>query len=153
MKEYIRNLLKKLILDHTVKLQTTDDSLIFKFEKIGFLGKKYLLIKHRNTGKRISKQVRNSKVELHNDELIKMGEFEIFDIYLKVKIGSFEFIVRTKFESSNKDKSLINKIDKTIFVPYKTVESNLSFNLIESIFNQEITSLESDQIRYKSKGF
>ncbi len=152
MKEYFRNILKKLILDHTVKLQTTDDSLIFKFEKIGFFGKKYLLIKHRKTGKRISKQVRNSRVELHNYELKKMGEFEIFDIYLKVKIGNFEFIVRTKFESSNKGKSLINRNDKTIFIPYKTIESNLSFNLIEAVFDQEITSLKSDQNHVQIKG-
>lgn len=129
MRIYLKNQIKKIILGHTVRLNTTDDSLIFKLENLGFLGKKYLLIKHSETGKRISKPVRNSKVELYNYELGNMGELGQFDIYLKVRIGRFQFIKRTKFTSENKNKYLINKKEKTIFRSYKTIQSNLSFNL------------------------
>ena len=66
MKEYLKNQIKKMILGHTVKLHPNEDSMIFKLENTGFLGKKYLLIKHRDTGKRISKPVKNSEVELTN---------------------------------------------------------------------------------------
>ena len=152
MKEYLRNKIKKMILGHTVKLHTNEDSMIFKLENIGFLGKKYILIKHRDTGKRISKPIKNSEVKLTNNELEHMEELGIFDIYLKVKLGRFEFIERTKFEPSNKNKSLINKKEKTILRSYKTVNSNLSFILKKALFNHEITSLESDQNQVLIKG-
>ena len=88
--------------------------MIFKLENNGFFGKKYLLIKHRDTGKRISKPIMNSEVELTNHELEHMGELGIFDIYLKLKLGKFEFVGRTKFDPVNKNKFLINKKEKTI---------------------------------------
>ncbi len=152
MKEYLRNKIKKMILGHTVKLHTNEDSMIFKLENIGFLGKKYILIKHRDTGKRISKPIKNSEVKLTNNELEHMEELGIFDIYLKVKLGRFEFIERTKFEPSNKNKSLINKKEKTILRSYKTVNSNLSFIIKKALFNHKITYLESDQNQVLIKG-
>ena len=126
--------------------------LVLKLSNYWFLGKKYLLIKHRETGKRNSKQVSNSKVELRNDELIKIGEFGIFDIYLKVKIGRLEFIERTKYESVNNNKNLINKKEKTIFSPYKTNLSYLSFKLKKVEFSHEITFSKSNQNQVKIAG-
>ena len=142
LKEYLKNLIRKLILDHKVKLHSTDDSLIFNVENIGFFGEKYLLIKHRDTGKRISKPIKNSNVQLYDYELEKMNEFGIFDIYLKVKSGKFEFVERTKYESINKNKNLINRNDETIFRSYKTVEAGLSFSLRKASFSSEITFSE-----------
>lgn len=152
MKLYLKNQIKKFSLGHAVKLTTTDDSMIFKLEDTGFLSKKYLLIKHRETGKRISKPVKNSKVELYNYELENIGELGIFDIYLKVKLGMWQFIKRTKFESENKNKYIVNKKEKTIFRSYKTIHSNLSFILKEALFNHEITFFESDQNQVQIEG-
>lgn len=122
--------------------------MIFNIRINILLGKKYLLIKHRNTGKRISKPIKKSvmsnKVELFDQELKNIGETGIFDIYLKIKFGRFEFVERTRYESVDNNKYLINKKGKTIFRPYKTVESNLSFTLEKALFNYEITSLDSD---------
>jgi len=133
---------------HKVNLDINDDSIVFNLGFNGF-GNKYLLIKHRDTGKRISKPVkRNSnkfEVELSNPELENMGETGIFDIYLKTKYGRSEFIERTKFESINENKFLINKKGKTIFRPYRTDESYLSFTFKKAHFNYEIISLDSDQ--------
>ena len=145
LKEYLKNQIKRRILGHSVKLHTNEDSMIFKLENTGFFGKKYLLIEHRDTGKRISKPVMNSLVELTNQELEHMGELGIFDIYLKLKLGKFEFVERTKFDPVNKNKFLINKKEKTIFRSYITVNSNLSFTLKEALFDHDVTSLESDQ--------
>ncbi len=130
---------------HTVKLYSNDNSIGFKINNYWFFGKKYLIIKHRNTGKRISKLVSNSDVELCNDELIKMGEFGIFDIYLKVKIGRLEFIERTKYNSINNNNYLINKKERTIFSPYKTNRSDLSFKFRTVGFSHEITFSRSNQ--------
>lgn len=150
---YLKNLIKRTLLRHTVKLITTDDSIIFKLEDTNHLsGKKHLLIKHRETGKRISKPVQNPKIELYNYELENMGELGIFDIYIKVKLGIFEFLKRTAFISQNKDKYMINKKEKTIFRSYKTVNSNLSFTLKEALFNHEITHLKSNQNQVQLKG-
>jgi CDP-glycerol glycerophosphotransferase len=145
LKEYLKKQIKKIVLGHTVRWTTTDYSIIFKLENMGFVGKKNLLIKHRRTGKRISKPVKGSKVELNNYELEKLEELGTFDIYLKVKFGRIELLERTKYEPENKNHNLINKQEKTIFRPYKTVNSNLSFTLKEALFNHEITFLESDQ--------
>ena len=133
---------------HKVNLDINDDSIVFNLEFKGFFGNKYLLIKHHDTGKRISKPVkRNSnkfKVELSNPELENMDETGIFDIYLKTKFGRYEFIERTKFESINENKFLINKKRNTIFKPFQTDESNLSFTLEKAHFNYEIISSDSD---------
>ncbi len=152
MKEYLRNLIKRNILVHTVKLDSTDDSIIFKLENISFLGKKFLLIKHRKTGKRISKPVTSSKIELFNAEIENMGEFGKFDIYLKIMLGGQEFISRTKFDSENKNHYLVNKQAKTIFRPFKTLNSNLSFNLKETLFVHKVTSLEPEKNQVHIKG-
>ncbi len=152
MKEYIKKQIKKIVLGHTIRWTTTDNSIIFKLEDMGFLGKKNLLIKHRSTGKRISKPVKDSKVELYNYELEKMSELGIFDIYLKVKLGKLELLERTRYEPENKNYYLLDKQEKTIFRPYKTVKYNLSFTLKEALFNHEITLLESDQNQVHMKG-
>ena len=152
LKKYLKNQIKRIILGHKVKLTTTDDSIIFKLEDTGLLGKKYLLIKHRETGKRISKPVQNSKAVLYNYEFKNMGELGIFDIYLKVKLGKFQFVKRTKFAEKNKNKYLLNKKEKTIFRSYKTANSNLSFTLKEALFNQKITSLKSDKNQVQLEG-
>jgi len=152
LKAFLKKQIKKIRFGHTVKLNTTDDSIILQLENIGFLGKKYLLIKHRRTGKRISKQLQNSEVKLYNHELENIGELGIFDIYLKVKFGLLEFVERTKFEIENKNKSLIDKKEKTILVSYKTINSNLSFKLKEAIFTHEIIYLEHDQNQVQIEG-
>ncbi|MDD3984715.1 MAG: hypothetical protein PHY59_02235 [Methanobacterium sp.] len=72
MKEYLKNQIKRIILGHTVKLETTDDSIIFKLQKNSFFGNQYILIKHRETGKRISLLIKNSKAELYKYELEDM---------------------------------------------------------------------------------
>jgi hypothetical protein len=166
LKEFLKNQLKKIIyvikIDfngikfHKLRFDTTDNFMVFNLRINIFLGKKYLLIKHRNTGKRISKpvkkSVKNYVVKLSDHELENMGEIGIFDIYLKTKFGRFEFVERTKYESINNYKYFINKKGKTIFRPYKTAKSNLSFTLDEALFNYEITSLESDQKQVRIEG-
>jgi len=148
LKKHLKNYKKRFVSAlriklHSVKLDPTDRSMIFNLRIIGFLGSNYLLIKHRNTGKRISKAVKNSQVELYNYELEDIDELGIFDIYLKTNFGRFEFIERTRYESVNNNKTLINKSKKTILRPFKTVESNLSFILKKALFNHQITFLKS----------
>lgn len=152
MKGYLKNQVKKVIIKHEINLTTTDDSITFKLENTCFLGKKYLLIKHRETGKRISKPVKNSRVKLYDYELKSMGESGIFDIYLKIKLGQFEVVKRTKFAEQNKNKYLLNKKEKSIFRSYKTANSNLSFTLKEALFENEITSIKSHQHHMQFKG-
>lgn len=160
MNLYLKNKLKRIfslletglishkIRLHSVNLDTTDDSIVFNTKNYWFFGEKYLLIKHRNTGKRISKPIKNSNVKLYGFELENMNESGIFDIYLKVKSGRFEFVERTKYESINKNKYLINRKDKTIFSSYKTAEADLSFNLRKALFTSEITlkEFEKDEV-------
>jgi len=152
LKGYLKNQVKKVIIKHEINLTTTDDSITFKLENTCFLGKKYLLIKHRETGKRISKPVKNSRVKLYDYELKSMGESGIFDIYLKIKLGQFEVVKRTKFAEQNKNKYLLNKKEKSIFRSYKTANSNLSFTLKEALFENEITSIKSHQHHMQFKG-
>lgn len=152
MKGYLKNQIKKVILRHGINLTTTNDSITFKLENICFLGKKYLLIKHRETGKRISKPVKNSKVKLYDYELKSMGESGIFDIYLKIKLGQFEVVKRTKFTEQNRNKYILNKKEKSIFRSYKTANFNLSFTLKEALFKNEITFIKSNQHHIQLKG-
>lgn len=157
MNPYLKNKIKKIILllrtglirhrirFHSVKLDTTVDSIVFNVKNYWFFGEKYLLIKHRNTGKRISKPIKNSNVQLYGYELENINEFGIYDIYLKVKSGRFDLVERTKYESINKNKYIINRKDKTIFSSYKTAEAGLSFSLREALFSSEITFSEFDK--------
>ena len=144
--KFLKNYLYKSIENHYVMMEDRENLLIFHIKNIGFLGKKYLLIKHRSTGKRISKRIKNKKVKISKNEIsilekISTKKTEIFDVYIKTSLFNNQFLKRTKIIPQNKGIKLLNKKKKVGFISYSTKRSNLSFLLIKSWLCHEIDKI------------
>lgn len=126
--------------EHYVEMEEDGNEIIFKI-KGAKLFKKFLIIKHSASGKRILKAVKNSKAKLNYNELNQMNEFGKYDIYLKTKISEKTFSSRTRFVKQNGGKKLIDFENQRIFEAYQTFNRDLSFKYKNGIFNAELLSI------------
>lgn len=159
MKNYLKNILKNHLSKQEMTIYSRNNSIIFKLKNSIPFFKKNLIIKNRKTGKRISKKIKNKKTELFKDEIKDLFELininesdnliknidkdEIFDIFLKYKFFNFEYLKRAPSPVPDKDITLASEENKAILKKYTTIESNLSFLLIKSLFNQTIENIET----------
>ena len=155
----MKNYLKKYLPKQEMTIDSTNDSILFNIKKILPFFQTNLIIKHRKTGKRVSKKMKNKKVELFRDEIVNLFELaniveidnvvkdsdenEVFDIFLKYKLLSFEHVKRVMSPVVDENITLLSEKSKSIFKAYTTAESNLSFSLIKSLFNQEIKYIKN----------
>lgn len=142
MKKFISKYLKGIIHNQYFEINEGEDKLIFQLKKGAPLFKKYLMIKHNRTGKRIIKEFKNSKAEVSAEELFEFEELGTFDIYLKMVLFNKEFLKRMKFNLQNGGKILVDHKNNLIFDPYKTAHYNLSFKYREAISVARATSLK-----------
>lgn len=150
MKDNFKEIVKNSIKQHYFNLFQENNSLIFELQNV-FLpfSKKFIIIKHRKTGKRISKKLINSKTELTLEDIREFSEIGYFDIFLYVKIFGRFFKKRSSFNYKNNDnKFIFDNENKLLFLSYSTNGSNLSFNLKDSLFKPEIYDIvdEDDEI-------
>lgn len=137
--------------EHYVEIKEEDNEIIFNV-KGAKLFKKFLIIKHRDSGKRILKAVKNSKAKLNFNELNQLDEFGKYDIYLKTKNSKKTFSSRTRFVKQNGGKKLIDFKNQRIFEAYQTFYRNLSFNYKKEIFLAELLSVSQNNGTTEIKG-
>ena len=159
MKEYLKNNLIEYLSKQKTTIYSTNNSIMFKIGKSLPFFHNNLIIKHRASGKRISKKIKNKKVELFSDEIPSLLELanitnidnlvknldknEVFDIYFKYRFMGFEYVSRAPSPIINKTISLVSEKNKAIFKAFPTIGSNLSFFLLKSLFSQKIESLKN----------
>ena len=141
MKKFISKYLRDIINNQYFEIKEENDKLIFYLRKGVPFFKKYLMIKHSKTGKRITKEFKNSKVELFANEISEFGEIGSFDIYLQMILLNKVFLKRMKFNLQNGGKILRDPDNQMIFDPYKTAHFNLTFRYNESNFIARATSI------------
>lgn len=133
---------KDSIENHYFHIKQKDNSLVFELKNVNLpFSKKYLIIKHRKTGKKISKQLSGSKVTLTLDDINEITHEGIFDISLNVKVFGRFFTKRTRFNSENEDMYLFDEDNKSLFMSYVTKGSNLSFEYSQTFFKADIDSI------------
>ncbi|WP_295593154.1 CDP-glycerol glycerophosphotransferase family protein [uncultured Methanobrevibacter sp.] len=86
-----------------------------------------LMIKHRNSGKRILKEIKNNEVELNGNDLMKFGTSGIYDSYVQLSTFDTDFLFRINFNAQNNNKILIDKENSIIFDPYETADHYVAF--------------------------
>ena len=84
MKDYKLQLIENNIQDHYFVIKEKGDKLIFKLKNFVPFFEKYLIIKHRKTGKRLSIPIKRFKAVLTASELDELDEFGYYNIYLQV---------------------------------------------------------------------
>lgn len=131
-----RSIKKKFNL-HYFDVTTKNDNLIFKLHNSTPFTETFLIIKHRETGKRISKEIEESEAIVNISEILFLNEFGIFDVYLQTNVKGKRFLKRTHFKSENKNKMIFDENNEFIF---KSVNKNsfLSFELRKNYDNESI---------------
>ena len=122
MKKKLKNLFKKEI-KNNFYLDTSvyNNSIVFKLNKNIPLYDTFLLIKHRSTGKRILKKVEKS-FSIDIDEIMEIGEFGLFDVYLQVNLLNKRVLMKSPFNESAKNIYIFDKNKEMIF---KSVNTDL----------------------------
>ena len=144
MKKFISKYLKGIIHNQYFEIIEGEDKLIFHLKKGAPLFKKYLMIKHNRTGKRIIKEFKNSKAEVLASEIFEFEEIGSFDIYLKMVLFNKEFLKRMKFYMQNGGKILVDHENNMILEPYKTAHFNLTYRYTEANFTARATSIKKE---------
>ena len=146
LKEFIikiQDMYQKKFENHYFEIKEHDNALIFNIQSPKFF-KKFLIIKHRKTGKRISIPIKNSKAKLNINELSELGELGNYEILLKTKVFNRIILSRTKFHKQNHGKKIIDFNNQRIFESYQTLNSFLSFKYKEELFTSQVLSCTSN---------
>ena len=107
----------------------------FKYDYlIDTFSKTDLMIKNRNTGKRILKKIKDFEVELTADDLAGIGICGIYDIHVQTSTLNKDFNFRVKFNNQNSKKILLDKTNCRIFWAYETIDHHLAFKYQEANF-------------------
>lgn len=145
--------MKKLLLDYSKKIghkhyfdiEEGEDKLIFQLKNGIPFFKKYLIFKHRKSGKRISKELKSSKAEISLNEMNEMNELGVYDIYLKINVlNKYFFIKRTKFTLKNGNLLISDKNNYRTIESLQTRDYNLSFRYTNSYFVAKAIDLKKE---------
>jgi CDP-glycerol glycerophosphotransferase (TagB/SpsB family) len=128
VKGFIKNILKKYVLSHQIKSLTIDESKIeITYEKMKpFFFKRYLVIKSRETGRRIQVPIANSKASVEVEDIFDLSDGGKFDFYLKFQLYKYRFLKRTPFNNKIKIKDFVDEENNRKLAIYKTINSKLS---------------------------
>ena len=145
MRDRFNNKVKDSIENHYFNIKKSNECLVFQLKNAFLpLSKKFLIIKHRKTGKRISKQLANSKATLTFDDINMIGEEGFFDVYLHVNVFGRFYRKRSSFNFENNiDQFIFDKENKFLFSSYPTQNSNLSFRYNRSSFQANLEDIKA----------
>lgn len=154
VKKKLKNKIKSQLKNHYFNIQQNEDSLIFELKNFNIpFSKKYLIIKHRKNGKRISKELINSKTTVTFEDICQIDEMGIYDIHLNVEVKGRFFVKRSPFNfENNKDVFMFDEDNNLLFSSYPTQFSNLSFEFKEAIFRPYLDELIVDDNNITIKG-
>lgn len=133
-------------------IEEDEDKFIFHLKKGVPFSTSYLIFKHVKTGKRISKEIKSSKVEITLDELNELDEYGYFNVFVKVIVFNKIFIQRIKFVFENSNKLIFDKKNQCVLESLRSKYFNLSFNYKPSKFYAKATELEKENRHFSLKG-
>lgn len=111
------------------------NELHFKYDYLmNAFSKTNLLIKNRDTGKRILKEIKDLEAEVSASDLDWIGICGIYDIHVQISTFDKDFNFRVKFDSQNYKKILLDKSNQRVFWAYETLDHHLAFKYQEASF-------------------
>lgn len=146
MKSFLKNTLNEYIFSHKIKsISVNDDEIItISFESFKFLsGKKYLMIKNRETGRRIQTVITNNEGSFELKKLFSMSEQGTFDIYIKVSLFKKRYLKRILHNSEVRLVEFLDRKRKKKLHFFKTKNNAISFLAQDVIFNHAVKELKT----------
>jgi CDP-glycerol glycerophosphotransferase (TagB/SpsB family) len=144
MKQKIKKLIKNVSLAHSVKEITINDShqLNIQFSKLGsFLGKK-VMIKDRNSGRRIHISIENNKCTLPLEELAELTDSGKLDLYLVGYLMENKIQKRMSFNENLKKVQYVDEPTKRKYSVIKTIKNNITILSTKTSFNQQVEEIK-----------
>ncbi|MFD3446634.1 CDP-glycerol glycerophosphotransferase family protein [Microbacteriaceae bacterium 4G12] len=129
MKELIKKAIKRYALKHEISAihASENQDITFVFNNLKpIIGKRYLVIKNRDTGRRIQKAITTGESSFTLNELSDVHESGKFDIYMKYSFLRFNFSRRSAYKKGLTLFELIDEENNRKLKSFKTVNNNLS---------------------------
>ena len=148
----LKQRMKKKFNLHYFEITAKKGYLIFKLHSSFPLSKAFLIIKHHKTGKRISKEIKESQVRIHINEILFFEESGVFDVYLQTNIHGTSSLKKSPFKDENENKMIYDDNNDFIFKSVNK-DSFLSFELrknykTDSIDITKVYGEDIDNISY-----
>ena len=150
-KKFLKKSANKYIKQHIKLVSEGDDIIAYISDRKTNLNS-YIEIKHRKTGKRIVKKIKNSQVKFSLKELYEMESSGVFDIYIKIKTKSIQHKRRVAYSYDNQPFKAILKEEMAILITYPTKNNNISLRFDKRDFDYNVTELtvhEEDKVLIK----
>ncbi|MBH9966628.1 CDP-glycerol glycerophosphotransferase family protein [[Bacillus] enclensis] len=144
MKKKMKKLIQKVSLAHTVKeiSISENEQLSIEFSKLkSFLGKK-LMIKDRNSGRRILLPLENNKCSVALEEVADLTDNGKLDLYLVSYVLDRKILKRVVFNSGLKKVHYVDEKTKRKYSVIKTVKNNITILSAKTSFNQHVKDLK-----------
>jgi CDP-glycerol glycerophosphotransferase (TagB/SpsB family) len=144
MKKKVKNLIRNASLAHTVKEISINDTqqLIIEFGKLkSFLGKK-LMIKDRNSGRRLLLSIENNKCCTTLQEMAELTDNGKLDLYLVSSLLDKKILKRVAFNSNLKKIHYVDEKTKRKYSVIKTIKNNITIISAKTSFDQHVSDLK-----------
>lgn len=141
-KQPMKNLLFETLKTHEIILTGDGDNINVQVLGNRILPNSYIEIKHRSTGKRIEKKIKNKKTQFKVSEIVDMSEDGVLDFYIKTKTNTkVQYKSRIRYNNKNQFFKEISREKGVVLTPYSTKQDNLSLRVEKKDFVHNITKL------------
>lgn len=145
MKNKLKNKLKKYIVKHKVDYVVIDEKSILNvsFKELNpILGSRFLIIKNRETGRRIKKTINNKKCSIDIKEILDVNDKGYFDLYIESQIFTERVRKRVAYTEGIKLSDFVDEKNIYNIKTYKTVKGNISLKIEKTSINHTINSIK-----------
>ena len=142
MKNLFLNKFKSRVHKQCLEIKQKEDKFIFHLKHAILGSKNYLIIKHGETGRRISKPFKSSKCELSISEIEEIGNLGFYDAYIQMHFMKKVYLKRVRFILNNENKYLFDAENGFCFETFQSKYFNLTFYLREAKIFAKAATLE-----------
>ena len=145
MKTKIKRLIKNVSLAHSVKEVTINDShqLNIHFAKLGSILGKKVMIKDRNSGRRVYVPIENNRSMLPLEELADLTDNGKLDLYLVGYLMEKKIQKRMSFNENLKKVQYVDDRTKRKYSIIRTIKNNITILSSKTSFNQQVTEIKT----------
>ena len=142
MKNLFLNKFKSRVHKQCLEIKQKEDKFIFHLKHAILGSKNYLIIKHGETGRRISKPFKSSKCELSISEIEEIGNLGFYDAYIQMHFMKKVYLKRVRFILNNENKYLFDAENGFCFETFQSKYFNLTFYLRKAKIFAKAATLE-----------
>ena len=144
MRKIANKLISSVNLNHRIQdIQISNKQLVLQYKMSPSMLTRYVMIKDRESGRRIYKKLTNHEIAIPLDELTELNANGKLDFYLSCFMLSRRFMKRTRFNNQLKRIQYVDDEKQEKFMVQKTVQHNLTMQIKQVAFDAKVTDLKS----------